>query len=89
MKKKPYFKGSFGKHQRVKREKFLPFKARPFCATYRELQNVWTDINKKQDCSYQGEALIIPTVFQDLWSSNNLLNKINVKKKIENFFYEF
>ena len=26
----------------------------------------------KQDCSYQGEALIVPTAFRGLSSSNNI-----------------
>ena len=29
---------------------------------------------KKQDCSYQGEALKVPTAFYRLWSSNNINN---------------
>ena len=28
-----YFKGDFGKHQRIKREKFLPFEGRQFRPT--------------------------------------------------------
>ena len=29
-------------------------------------------INKKQDCSYQAEALNVPTAFYGLWSSKNI-----------------
>ena len=39
-----------------------------------------------QDCSYQGESLNVPTAFQGLWSSNNI-EKLNVLKQIEKFFF--
>ena len=38
------------------------------------------------DCSYQGKALIVPTAFKGLWSSNNI-KKINVIKQNENIFF--
>ena len=34
----------------------------------------------KQDCSYQGEALNVPTAFEVLWSSNNI-KKLKVIKQ--------
>ena len=37
----------------------------------------------KQDCSYQGEALNVPTAFSGLWSSNNI-KKFNEIKQNEN-----
>ena len=39
-----------------------------------------------QNCSYQGEALNVPTAFKGLWSSNNI-KKINVIKQNENNFF--
>ena len=37
-------------------------------------------INKKQDCSYQAEALNVPTAFYGLWSSKNIkkFNEIKI-----------
>ena len=43
--------------------------------------------NTKQDYSYQGEALNVPSAFKGLWSSNNIkiINKLNVIKN--EFFF--
>ena len=38
--------------------------------------------NYQQDCSFQGEALIISTAFQGLWSSSNM-KKLNIKNEIK------
>ena len=47
-----------------------------------------TDANeqRKQNCSYQGEVLNVPTTSQGLWSSNNMkkLNAINKNEFILN-----
>ena len=43
---------------------------------------------KQQDCSYQGEALKVPTAFYRLWSSNNINNiKIKSNKINEKLFF--
>ena len=42
----------------------------------------------KQDCSYQGEALNVPTAFKGFWSSNNI-KKLNEIEKYEKFFLKF
>ena len=39
----------------------------------------------KQDCSYQGNALNVPSDFYDLWGSNNI-KKLKVTKQNEIFF---
>ena len=42
--------------------------------------------SEQEDFSYQGEALIVPTVFSGLWSSNNI-KKLKIKN-IKNDFFE-
>ena len=39
----------------------------------------------EQDCSYQGEALKVPTAYKRLWGSNN---KNSIKKLNEIKYYE-
>ena len=39
----------------------------------------------RQDCSYQGEALNVPTVCKGLWSSNNI-EKLKVTKQNEQLY---
>ena len=41
---------------------------------------------RQQECSYQGEALNVPTTYLGLWSSNNIFKKI---KQNEIFFLKF
>ena len=42
----------------------------------------------KQDCSYQGEALNVPTAHSRFWSSK-IIKKLKVKKQNEFFFQKF
>ena len=35
----------------------------------------------RQDCSYQGKALNVPTAFEGLWSSSNNIKTLYEKKK--------
>ena len=47
-----------------------------------------TPYKVQQDCSYQGEALKVPTAFYRLWSSNNINNiKIKSNKINEKLFF--
>ena len=40
------------------------------------------ELHKEQDCSYQGEALNVPTAFEGLWSRNDI-KKLKVIKQNE------
>ena len=42
----------------------------------------------KQDCSYQGEALNVPTAIKGLWSSNNIKKLDEIKQNEKNLKFE-
>ena len=61
----------------------LNIKFEPFCPEQLSPCNInqkTFQYHNKQDCSYQGEALKVPTAFKGLWGSNNIKKTKSNKK---------